>query len=102
MELDCWMPKVYTWKVDTFGGGHDQQDSQAVRLPAEFRFDPSDEVYIRRDQVTGDVVLSVKPASSSWGDFFVLRDVAGVPDEGYMSERPLNETLQPRKSLGSP
>jgi antitoxin VapB len=75
--------------------------SQAVRLPAEFRFDPSAEVYIRRDQVTGDVVLSVKPASSSWGDFFVLRDAAGVPDD-CMSERPLNETLQPRKSLVSP
>jgi antitoxin VapB len=75
--------------------------SQAVRLPAEFRFDPSAEVYIRRDQMTGDVVLSVKPASSSWGDFFLLRDAAGVPDD-YMSERRLNETLQPRKSLGSP
>jgi antitoxin VapB len=75
--------------------------SQAVRLPAEFRFDPADEVYIRRDRVTGDVVLSVKPASSSWGDFFVLRDVAGVPDD-CMSERPLNEALQPRKSLGGP
>ena len=32
--------------------------SQAVRLPAEFRFD-TDEVYIRRDPVTGDVVLSL-------------------------------------------
>ena len=31
--------------------------SQAVRLPAEFRFE-GDEVEIRRDSVTGDVVLS--------------------------------------------
>ena len=31
--------------------------SQAVRLPAEFRFE-EDEVYIRRDPVSGDVVLS--------------------------------------------
>jgi antitoxin VapB len=34
--------------------------SQAVRLPLEFRFDVT-EVYIRRDPVTGDVVLSRKP-----------------------------------------
>jgi antitoxin VapB len=37
--------------------------SQAVRLPAEFRFE-SDEVDIRRDPVTGDIVLS-KPVASS-------------------------------------
>lgn len=35
--------------------------SQAVRLPREFRFDVA-EVFIRRDPVTGDVVLSRKPA----------------------------------------
>ena len=35
--------------------------SQAVRLPLEFRFDVS-EVVIRHDPVTGDVVLSRKPA----------------------------------------
>ena len=36
--------------------------SQAVRLPAAFRFD-GDEVYIRRDPVSGDVILSAKPRS---------------------------------------
>lgn len=45
--------------------------SQAVRLPAEFRFD-GDAVAIRRDPVTGEVILSAIPAS--WGDFFALRD----------------------------
>src|SRR5438105_5393638 len=40
-------PKVA--KLFTNGG------SQAVRLPAEFRFD-GDEVFIRRDAVTGDVI----------------------------------------------
>ena len=35
--------------------------SQAVRLPLEFRFDVA-EVFIRHDPVTGDVVLSRKPA----------------------------------------
>lgn len=34
--------------------------SQAVRLPAEFRFDGS-EVFIRRDLSTGDVILSRRP-----------------------------------------
>jgi antitoxin VapB len=45
--------------------------SQAVRLPAEFRFE-GDEVLIRRDPVSGDVVLSAKPASLD--AFFHLRD----------------------------
>ena len=41
--------------------------SQAVCLPAEFRFE-GDEVEIRRDSVTGDVVLS-KPIVS-WDEYF--------------------------------
>src|SRR4029077_13201157 len=41
--------------------------SQAVRLPAEFRFEGS-EVDIRRDPVTGEVVLS-KPRRS-WDEYF--------------------------------
>ena len=41
--------------------------SQAVCLPAEFRFE-GDEVDIRRDSVTGDVVLS-KPIVS-WDEYF--------------------------------
>jgi len=41
--------------------------SQAVRLPAAFRFKVS-EVSIRRDPVTGDVILSDRPAG--WGNFF--------------------------------
>jgi len=36
--------------------------SQAVRLPAAYRFDTK-EVFIRRDPETGDVILSRKPAS---------------------------------------
>ena len=32
--------------------------SQAVRLPAAFRFDGT-EVFIRRDPLTGDVILSL-------------------------------------------
>lgn len=40
--------------------------SQAVRLPAAYRFE-GDEVFIRRDPDTGDVILSSKP--SDWGGF---------------------------------
>jgi antitoxin VapB len=44
--------------------------SQAVRLPSEFRFEGT-EVFIRRDPVTGDVILSRRP--ESWDGFFELR-----------------------------
>lgn len=52
--------------------------SQAVRLPAAFRFD-TEEVYIRRDAVTGDVILSRKP--NSWDEFFLALQAADVPDD---------------------
>lgn len=45
--------------------------SQAVRLPAEFRFE-GDEVIIRRDPVTGDVVLS--PRNRKFEEWIKLRD----------------------------
>ena len=72
--------------------------SQAVRLPAEFRFDASDEVFIRRDHVTGDVILSARRPRKSWLDFFALRDQAEVPAD-FMNDRPLNEPLKPRELL---
>jgi len=50
--------------------------SQAVRLPAEYRFDAT-EVFIRRDPTTGDVILSRKP--ESWDRFFSLLKDAEVP-----------------------
>lgn len=45
--------------------------SQAVRLPAEFRFEGS-EVSIRRDPVTGDVILSA--TNRDFSDFLAVRD----------------------------
>ncbi len=57
--------------------------SQAVRLPAEYRFDGS-EVYIRRDSATGDVILSRRP--ESWQDFFELMKTIDVP-ENFMADR---------------
>ena len=57
--------------------------SQAVRLPAEYRFAES-EVYIRRDPDSGDVILSRRP--ESWSDYFELMKTIEVPEE-FMSER---------------
>jgi antitoxin VapB len=50
--------------------------SQAVRLPAAYRFDTK-EVFIRQDPETGDVILSRKPAS--WDGFFAALKGAEVP-----------------------
>ncbi len=54
--------------------------SQAVRLPAEFRFD-GDEVLIRRAPLSGDVVLS--PRNRKLEDWIKLRDklIAESPEE---------------------
>ena len=50
--------------------------SQAVRLPSEFRFE-GNEVSIRKDPSTGDVVLSRKKKSLE--NFFKMRDA--IPQE---------------------
>lgn len=57
--------------------------SQAVRLPASYRFD-CDEVYIRHDPQTADVIISKKP--NSWDDFFALISAANIPDD-FMADR---------------
>ena len=57
--------------------------SQAVRLPAAFRFDVS-EVYVRRDPTTGDVILSRYPAD--WEGFFALVDQLDLPAD-FMADR---------------
>jgi len=57
--------------------------SQAVRLPAEFRF-PGSAVYVRRDPATGDVILSRRP--DSWQDFFELIDTIEIPED-FLSNR---------------
>ncbi len=57
--------------------------SLAVRLPAEFRFEGT-EVFIRRDALTGDVILSRRP--ESWKSFFELVDRADVPED-FLSDR---------------
>jgi len=65
--------------------------SQAVRLPVNYRFD-CDEVYIRKDPETGDVIISKKPGT--WDDFFKMMEDIEIPED-FMSERE-NETPQER------
>jgi len=67
--------------------------SQAVRLPAVFRFDCK-EVFIRKDPVTGDIILSRKPGS--WDDFFKLMETVEIP-EGFMDDR--DNELPPDRDL---
>ena len=52
--------------------------SQAIRLPAAYRFDKKiKEVFIHQDVETGDVVLSRKP--ENWNGFFDMLELARVP-----------------------
>ncbi len=68
------MPKA---KLFTNGG------SQAVRLPAQFRFD-GDEVDVHRDAATGDVILS-KPRNS-WDEYFAWVATLDLPAD-FLSNR---------------
>lgn len=83
------MPNLHTYSAKTtpmtaklFMNGR----SQAVRLPKDFRFD-GDKVYISRDEVTGNVILSKKPLKTThWDEVFraigtlTEDDVAGFLD----------------------
>ncbi|MFY9842534.1 MAG: antitoxin [Terriglobales bacterium] len=65
--------------------------SQAVRIPAEFRF-KTDEVYVRRDPQSGGLILSESPAKT-WKEIFAALDEAGVPDD-FLKDR---DTRPPQK-----
>jgi antitoxin VapB len=73
--------------------------SQAVRLPAEFRFE-GDEVEIRRDPETGDVILS--PLNKSFADWLEAhqRLLASMTDEErkeldeFMADRDQGEDIE--------
>ncbi len=70
--------------------------SQAVRLPAEFRFDGIDVVYVRRN-AAGELVLSEKPPAD-YAAFKAARDAIGPLDADFLSpgERALrSETRDP-------
>ena len=67
--------------------------SQAVRLPNEFRFEGS-EVFIRRDPVSGDVVLSNRP--DTWDGLFLL-DTKNAVLVDFMTEADRNQGQQERE-----
>ena len=67
--------------------------SQAVRLPMSFRFN-CNEVYIRRDPATNDIILSKKPGS--WDDFFKLTKTLNIPED-FMAER--DNEIPPERDL---
>lgn len=52
--------------------------SQAVRLPAAYRFD-TQEVFIRKDASTGDIILSRRP--DDWSSFLAATQQLQVPDD---------------------
>ena len=57
--------------------------SQAVRIPADYRFN-TDEVYIRRDPQTGDLILSRAPGN--WDQIYAALDAAGIPED-FLTDR---------------
>ncbi len=73
--------------------------SQAVRLPAEFRFD-SDQVFATRDDVTGDVVLSSRPGAATWRVFYELMGSVEIPAD-FMAGRPMNAVPVERDVFGA-
>ena len=66
--------------------------SQAVRLPAAYRFDTK-EVFIRQDSETGDIILSRKP--TTWDDFFVTLKSANVSAD-FLNGKERNQGTQDR------
>lgn len=73
------LPEPRTARLFTNGG------SQAVSLPAEFRFS-ADRVYVRRDARTGDVILSTEPRLS-WAEFMALRSELGPVPRDFLADR---------------
>lgn len=57
--------------------------SQAVRIPKEFRL-TIDEIFIRRDPQSGDLILSQAPGD--WDEVYAALDRAGVPDD-FLTDR---------------
>lgn len=80
------MTKPQTAKIFMTGG------SQAVRLPAEFRFEGK-EVRIRRDPATGDVILS---RVESWEEYFEWAAKQDWPEDFLADrEQPIDDFLSP-------
>ena len=57
--------------------------SQAVRIPARYRF-TAGEVYIRRDPQSGNLILSEAPGG--WGEIDAALDKDSLPDD-FLADR---------------
>jgi antitoxin VapB len=80
---------MQTAKISTTGV------SQTVELPTEFRFD-AQEVYIRRDEKTGEVILSPRP---TWKSIFAMLDETEIPED-FLSAKERDQGLpQEREEL---
>lgn len=84
---------IYSWKRTSNDGNSNSQTLQERRqsggqIPADYRFE-GDEVYISRDERTGDVILSTRPGAHAWADFFDLMKTIDVPGD-FMADRPMN------------
>lgn len=79
-------------KLFTTGG------SQAVRLPAEFRF-TGDEVRIRRDLTTGDVILS---PVETWDEYFSWAEKQDWPEDFLRDRHQPMDDFVDRSGLRKP
>jgi antitoxin VapB len=72
--------------------------SQAVRLPAEFRFSGKT-VYATQDEATGDVVLSTRPGAKHWDEFFGRLRSIDIPQD-FLADRPMNRIPEEKPVFG--
>ena len=79
------MPQVE--KARVFRNGR----SQAVRIPAGYRF-KTDEVYISRNDKTGDLTLSENKPKPSIKEVFAMLDAAGAGE--FELERDLSPPVE--------
>ncbi len=73
--------------------------SQAVRLPAEFRFQGTDVVYIRRN-AAGEVVLSPHPPQR-YAEFLAARQALGVAPADFLSPEERRQQSETRDPFGA-
>lgn len=92
-------PKTTTKRVKLFKNGA----SQAVRLPADFRFE-GNEIFATRNNESGVVTLSqtAPEVPDRWAKFYEILQTVDPNDpevQNYMSERPLNRQFRWRSVL---
>ena len=68
--------------------------SQHVTIPAEYRFSV-EEVFVRRDAASGDLILSQSPGG--WQEFFAAVDANPFPGD-FLADR-LQGTPETREEL---